>query len=50
MKARLPASGWRYVRRNAGVKQVIVNGALAYDVDAGYSDKKAGAITERVAV
>jgi len=45
----LPASGWRYVRRNTGVSQVFVNGALAYDLDAGYSDKKAGAVTERVA-
>lgn len=45
----LPASGWRYVRRNTGVKTVFVNGALAYDLDAGYSDKKAGAVTERVA-
>lgn len=40
----LPAPGWRFVRRANGIDKVIVNGALTYCGESGYTEDRAGTI------
>jgi N-acyl-D-amino-acid deacylase len=40
----MPGGGMRYVRSASGVDTVIVNGAIAYTQDGGYSDATAGVL------
>jgi N-acyl-D-aspartate/D-glutamate deacylase len=40
----LPGDGIRWVRHAQGVRAVLVNGAVAWSADAGYSDARSGAI------
>jgi len=40
----LPGEGLRWVRHAEGVRAVLVNGAVAWRADAGYTDARSGAI------
>ena len=45
----LPAPGFRYIRRAAGIEQVFVNGRRAYSRDGGYTEARVGAIVPQAA-
>ncbi|SNS78732.1 N-acyl-D-aspartate/D-glutamate deacylase [Sphingomonas laterariae] len=45
----LPADGFRYIRRAAGIEQVFVNGRRAYSRDGGYTEARTGAIVPMAA-
>lgn len=45
----LPAPGFRFLRRAEGIRDVFVNGQRAYNVDAGYTAARAGAIVPQAA-
>jgi N-acyl-D-amino-acid deacylase len=38
----LPGDGFRYIRRGLGIDTVVVNGAVVWTADGGYTDARAG--------